>query len=135
MFKKWKESRKIKKSALQFTDKIDRLGDLFRSYGFEVSYCSRIWKVKDNFFLRLKGDNVLELVSKLGKDLNDDENFYKLNGTFKQAITVWKQKKPEEIIVSIDWKYEYSGYSLSCKLRELDADIRYMEQIIYKKGE
>ena len=135
MFKKWKERRKIKKNALQFTDKINRLGDLFKSYGFDVIYRGRIFNRGDNFYLRLQGDNVLELITKLGKSLNSVEDFYKLRGDFKQVLKVWKQKKPEEVLINVNWKYEYDGYSLRAKLSELDADIRYMEQIIYKKGE
>ena len=135
MFRKWKEKRKIRKNALQFADKIERLGSLFKSYGFDVHYCSRIWGIKDNFYLRLKGDNVLELVKKLGKDLNYDYDFYKLEGKFKETITVYKSNKATEVSVSEDWKYAYSGYDLKTKLRNLDTDIRYMEKVIYKELE
>ena len=135
MFRKFKDKREIKKNALQFTDKIDRLGDLFKSYGFDIIYRNRIWKPNHNFFLRLQGDNVLELIGKLGKDLYDIEGFYQLHGKFKQEIKIWNQTKAEEIRIDIKWKYDYNGYSLKDKLNILDVDIRRMEQIIYKKEE
>jgi len=134
---KFKEKRRIKNEALKFQDKINRLGDLFKMYGFDVQFRGSLYTNSNykQFYLRFADDSseaTIELIKALSKDLNElEEQYTGFNGKFIQEIVLNKLNKNHTDFYR--WTYSYKGYSLSGKLRELNIDIRAMEKIIFKK--
>ena len=132
-----KKIKKIKKDALRFQDKINRLGDLFKMYGFDVQYRGSLGLHNKNlqFYLRFADDaseTTIKLIKKLSVDLNKTENYLGLKGKFIQEI--WLKRDNKGVVDFYRWSYTYDeGYGLSNKLLMLNVDISAMEKIIFKK--
>ena len=135
MFRKIKEKRKIKKEALKFQDKINRLGYLFKTYGFDVQYKGSLYINSKNrqFYLRFKDDSsgeTVSLIKELSKELNTiEEYYYGLQGKFFQEVILNKNDKKK--IDYFRWTYSYNCHNLTSKLRTLNSDINNMERIVF----